>query len=385
MREYRLEELFDLQMGKTPSRNNSDYWDDGTNDWISIRDLSNSGKYIEDTKEKLSDNAIEESGIKLIPENTVIMSFKLSIGKVAITTRPMFSNEAIMAFHDKGLISISPEYFYYLFLGKEWSAGSNKAVMGITLNKATLSKVKIKPHDFTTQQNIVNILNKSSEIIILRKRKLEELDNLIKSRFVEMFGDPIQNPMEWGMKTVDEVCSSIYGGGTPSKQHPEYYDGDIPWVTPKDMKSMFILDSIDHINELGINNSSTKLAPVDSILMVIRSGILKHTLPVAINKVPVTVNQDMKIFITNDTISTYFLAYLFKMIEPDVLTGVRAVTADNIDFTVFRNRLIPVPPIDLQNDYVQVVEQVDKLKVEVQKSLDETQILFDSLMQAYFE
>lgn len=82
---YKLKEIFDLQMGKTPSRNNPDYWCTEDNKWISIADLTKAGKYISDTKEFLSDAAVKESGIKIIPANTVIMSFKLSIGKTAIT------------------------------------------------------------------------------------------------------------------------------------------------------------------------------------------------------------------------------------------------------------------------------------------------------------
>ena len=139
--EYRLEELFDLQMGKTPSRSVTEYWESGNNKWISIADLSKCGKYIYGTKECLSDGAITESGIKQIPANTVVMSFKLSIGKTAITSEPMYSNEAIMSFRDRKLVQLLPEYIYYLLLSKNWDDGTNKAVMGKTLNKATLSKV----------------------------------------------------------------------------------------------------------------------------------------------------------------------------------------------------------------------------------------------------
>ena len=96
--EYALNELFELQMGKTPSRGNTTYWNDGCYDWISISDLSGSEMYIAETKEKITELAVMESGIKPIPKNTVIMSFKLSIGKVAITSKEMFCNEAIMAF-----------------------------------------------------------------------------------------------------------------------------------------------------------------------------------------------------------------------------------------------------------------------------------------------
>ena len=112
---YKLKEIFELQMGKTPSRHNSSYWNTGDYKWISIADLSNVGKYISETKETISESAVIESGIKIIPANTVVMSFKLSIGKTAITAEDMYSNEAIMAFHDKKIVELLPEYIYYLF------------------------------------------------------------------------------------------------------------------------------------------------------------------------------------------------------------------------------------------------------------------------------
>ncbi len=145
------------------------------------------------------------------------------------------------------------------------------------------------------------------------------------------------------------------GGGTPSKSKPEFYIGDIPWVTPKDMKTKFIRNSIDHINKLAIENSSAKLIPVDSILMVIRSGILKHTLPVAINKVSVTINQDMKAFLPNDKITnTLFMLYFFKVCSYFLLGKVRAVTADNIEFNQIKNLNYILPPSPFKTNLLSV-------------------------------
>ena len=134
----------------------------GTKDhkWISIADLSKTGKYISDTKEYLSEVAIEESGIRVIPANTVVMSFKLSIGKTAITAEDMYSNEAIMAFHDRHVVEILPEYIFYMFKYRNWDKGSNKAVLGKTLNKATLSEIEIDICSIDKQKEIVKILDK---------------------------------------------------------------------------------------------------------------------------------------------------------------------------------------------------------------------------------
>ena len=184
-----------------------------------------------------------------------------------------------------------------------------------------------------------------------------------QSRFIELFGDPLSNDKGWKKVVIAEVCHAIFGGGTPSKSHPEYFAGSIPWVSPKDMKSSVINDSIDHITEEAIAHSTTNLVPANSVLMVIRSGILKHSLPVAINSLPVTINQDMKAFVPNETVKTAFLMHFFKAIENDVLAGVRGVTADNIDFKAFQKRTIIVPPLALQEQFAAFVEQTDKSKL----------------------
>ena len=247
-----------------------------------------------------------------------------------------------------------------------------------------LKEAKIYYPNSEEQSKIVSILDGISSVIEHRQQELQKLDELVKARFIELFGDPLGNDKGWQKVLITEVCHAIFGGGTPSKSHPEYFAGSIPWVSPKDMKSSVINDSIDHITEDAIAHSTTNLVPANSVLMVIRSGILKHTLPVAINSLPVTINQDMKAFVPNETVKTAFLLYFFKAIENDVLAGVRGVTADNIDFKAFQKRTIIVPPLALQEQFVAFVTQTDKSKVAVQKALDEAQLLFDSLMQKYF-
>ena len=126
------------------------------------------------------------------------------------------------------------------------------------------------------------------------------------------------------------------------------------------------------------------MVPINSVIMVIRSGILKHTLPVAINAVPITVNQDLKVFIPNEKILSVFLMYQFKMLEKDILSGVRAVTADNIEFNSLKEREIIVPPIERQEAFVSFVKQTDKSKSAIQQSLDKLETLKAALMQKYF-
>ncbi|USG66104.1 restriction endonuclease subunit S [Brevibacillus ruminantium] len=251
--------------------------------------------------------------------------------------------------------------------------------------KSFLENVLIPLPPLETQKQIAKTLDTATELLAMRKRQLAELDSLIKSNFYEMFGDPVTNEKGWDVSKVEKVCLKIMGGGTPSKSNPEYYIGDIPWVTPKDMKSTWVSDSIDHITADAISNSSAKLIPKNSVLMVIRSGILKRLLPVAINKVDVAINQDMKAFITNKYVVPEYLLFFFILMQNNILKNVRAVTADNIEFNLIKKQIIPLPPIEYQNQFVNIVIKIEEQKNLVKKALDETQHLFDSLMSQYFD
>lgn len=121
----KLKQAFDLQMGKTPARNNMELWG-GNHKWISIADLGNAGKYIDSTKESISDKGVEASGIKIVPKGTVVMSFKLSIGKTAITAEDMYTNEAIIAFNNNGAYEIAADYLYHFCCGTNWGLVQTK-------------------------------------------------------------------------------------------------------------------------------------------------------------------------------------------------------------------------------------------------------------------
>ena len=380
--EYRLEELFDLQMGKTPSRSVTEYWESGNNKWISIADLSKCGKYIYDTKECLSDIAVSESGIKQIPANTVVMSFKLSIGKTAITSEPMYSNEAIMSFRDRKLVQLLPEYIYYLLLSKNWDDGTNKAVMGKTLNKATLSKVKVNIHSMQEQQEIVYVLNQATALIELHQQQLQKLDELIKARFVELFGDPISNPNGWKTEKAEmyiDLCSgfpfdssqytesgvNICGGLIIMPQRIEWNDCK-HWCSTEGYEE-YTLKKNDIVIALDRPwiSEGFKIAMVDTEHLP--ALLIQRTVRIR----AIDINQ-------------FYLMYCFLLGGFDNHCNVTGSLVPHISAKDIRSFPIMLPPMGLQEQFAAFVEQVNKSKVAVQKSLDEAQLLFDSLMQQYF-
>jgi len=385
--EYALSELFTLQMGKTPSRDNSSYWKKSENNWISIADLTNSGKYISNTKETLSDSAVAESGIKKIPANTVIMSFKLSLGKVAITEKEMYSNEAIMAFIDKGVEKISPEYLYYLLRAKDWSKGTNKAVMGATLNKATLSTIKIQLHEYDNQLEIVNMLNRVSSSIDFRKQQLTKLDELIKARFVEMFGDPKLNPYRFPCNSLSTYITFLTSGSRGWSQY--FTDSGEYFITIKNVKNCKItLQDVQYVAPPdNAEAKRTKVQKNDLLISITadlgRTGVVTEE----IANHGAYINQHLTcIRLKDEQVNPLYVAYYM---ESDA--GKEQFTAKNqsavkagLNFNAINSLKLMAPPLSLQNQFAAFVAEVDKSKVEVQKALDQTQLLFNSLMQQYF-
>ena len=381
---YKLKEIFDLHMGKTPSRNNAKYWNSNEYKWISIADLSKTEKYIRDTKEHLSKQAIDESGIKLIPANTVIMSFKLSIGKTAITAEDMYSNEAIMAFHDKHVVDILPEYLFYMFKFKNWDEGSNKAVMGKTLNKATLSDVEIDVCSIEKQREIVGILNKIMSILENRENEIVLLDNLVKARFVELFGDPVLNPHEWAKLELSDLADLKIGPFGSLLHKEDYIEGGHPLVNPSHIvDGRITIDPKLTVSDEKYEELSAYQLKVGDVVMgrrgemgrcavVEEEGLLCGTGSLLIRP---------KGKVTADYIQKIISYPTFKKTIEDMAVG---QTMPNLNVPIVSGFRIISPPIEVQNSYYDFVAQVDKSKVAVQKALDETQILFDALMQKYF-
>lgn len=380
---YKLKDIFDLQMGKTPSRNNSEYWNTEDYKWISIADLGKTGKYISETKEYLSESAVTDSGIKVIPANTVVMSFKLSIGKTAITAEDMYSNEAIMAFHDRHVIDILPEYIYYMFKYKNWDEGSNKAVMGKTLNKATLSEVEIDIRSMEEQREIVNVLDKMMAVLARREAELVLLDDLIKARFVELFGDTVLNPFGWEKDLLGVVCDVRDG----THDSPQYYETGYPLVTSKNVTGGKIdLTNCSLICEADFKkiNERSKVDMGDIIMPMI--GTVGKPIIVDIEPDFAIKNVALIKFKSDSRVLNIYIRALLQSdyFDDAVLSKVRGGTQKFISLGDIRKLEVLVPPMELQERVAAFVAQTDKSKVAIQAALDKTQLLFDSLMQKYF-
>jgi type I restriction enzyme S subunit len=262
----------------------------------------------------------------------------------------------------------------------------NKYITGTTrgkLTKSALNRIEVPLPPLETQKKIAAILDKANELRQNDKKILERYDRLAQSVFLEMFGDPIANPNRWAVdKLMNRV--SMKGGGTPSKRIPEYYTGTISWVSPKDMKSDYIIESIDKITEEALQNSSASLVEPYSVLLVVRSGILKNYLPVAINLVSVAINQDMKALKCKSGLNPYYLMYNIRCQSDSILQNVRGTTADNISSDVIKKISLTLPPMELQNYFAKVVVSIKAQRQLSEQSLQKSEELFQSLLQRAF-
>ncbi len=206
------------------------------------------------------------------------------------------------------------------------------------------------------KERLIELLKERRQILIHNAvtRGLNP-DVKMKESGVEWIGEV---PEHWKMKKV-KFSFKLVGGGTPSKERRDFWDGEIPWVSPKDMKADFIYSTEDNITEKGLRNSTTTLIEADSLLMVVRSGILQRTIPVAISKKLLSINQDMKAFVPIGEILAYYLFHFVKgndqFLKNDWVK--QGATVESVEADLLKNGLIPVPPKSEQlaiSEYIEI-------------------------------
>ena len=382
----KFNEVFDLQMGKTPDRKTPQYFE-GDNVWVSIRDMGT--KEISDSNEHISDEAISASNIRKVKKGTVIMSFKLTVGKCAIAAKDLYTNEAIMAFNLKEGYNVKPDFLYYYLRAYKWT-GANKAVMGMTLNKATISQHRLGIPPLSEQQRVVEELDLLSSIIEKKKEQLKELDNLSQSIFYDMFGDPETNEKGWEVKKLGEVIKVIGGyafkssifsnNGVKLVQIANVWKDSLLWneqtfipVKEAEIKSIYLL----HPGDIVMALTRPIIKSLDTVKIAI---VREHDVPCVLNQRVCKFEFDTRvvhpIWFYNFTKSAYFKAKInyfgSKGMQPNVSTR------------EIESVLLFTPPLPLQLQFALKVEAIEKQKELIKRSIAEVETMFNSRMDYYF-
>lgn len=383
MAKYKLGDVCEIVSGSTPKTNIEEYWD-GDIKWITPAEINDDTYIITDSIRKITDLGAKKTGLSLFPEGTVILSSRAPIGKVAIAGCAMCCNQGF-----KNLIcsdKILNKYLYWFLKGN--TPYLNSLGRGATfreISKSIVAQIEINVPDIVYQKEVVDILEKISEVITRRKRELFALDNLIKARFVEMFGDPIKNTKGWEVVTIGDIVTEVrYGTSKPAVEGGKY-----PYIRMNnltsdghlDLKDLKYIDIPDNeIEKCVVRKGDVLFNRTNSIELVGKTAVFDLPDDMVIGGYIIRVRLNERIL--PEVLSQYMNLEALKDILRSMAKG--AVNQANINAQELQDIKVYIPDMGVQTEFVEIVKQVDKSKVAVQKALDETQMLFDSLMQKYF-
>ena len=372
----RFNEVFDLQMGKTPDRKTPQYFE-GDNVWVSIRDMGT--KEITDSNEHISDEAIVASNIRKVKKGTVIMSFKLTVGKCAIAAKDLYTNEAIMAFNLKEGYNVRSDFLYYYLRAYKWT-GANKAVMGMTLNKATISQHMIGIPPLPEQQQIVEELDLLSSIIEKKKEQLKELDNLAQSIFYKEYDNYTEQVH------VSNYITSLGGGkslaGSEECPNKVLKTGAVTYDYFKPDEVKFL--PIDYIPK-------PEHLLKDGDVLISRMNTIEYVGACAyVWKAPLNTYLPDRLWraTLKDNINPVFL--WLSLIQESSKKQIRALASGtsgsmkNISIPRFLSVKIKKVPLNKQIAIASKIEAIEHQKELIKQSIKEVETLFNSRMDYYF-
>lgn len=383
MEKYKLGDICEIVSGSTPKTNIDEYWE-GTIKWITPAELNDDTYIITDSVRKITELAVKKTGLKSFPEGTVILSSRAPIGKVAIAGCEMYCNQGF-----KNLIcskKINNKYLYWFLKGN--TVFLNSLGRGATfkeLSKSIVSNIEINLPDIVYQKKAVETLEKVSEIIALRKRELSSLDDLIKARFVEMFGTLDTPTQAFEKATLKELCNKItdgkYGGCKSEVGTERYfvgareiYDDDVHYESAPEI----------NIEEFEKDYKRCNVEIGDFLIVNIGATIGKSAIACDKRTEHTLLQKSVALLkVKKDVLNPIFLKWCYR-VNTKMYMVENASAQPNLLLSKINATVIYVPDIELQNQFADFVHQVDKSKVAIQKALDKTQMLFDSLMKEYF-
>uniref|UniRef100_UPI003FED7B85 restriction endonuclease subunit S n=1 Tax=Coprococcus sp. TaxID=2049024 RepID=UPI003FED7B85 len=363
MAKVKLGDICEIVSGSTPKTSIDEYWD-GDIDWITPAEISEDTYIVEESVRKLTQLGVEKTGLKPFPKGTVILSSRAPIGKVAIAGKEMYCNQGF-----KNLIcsdKVLPEYLYWFLRGN--TAYLNSLGRGATfkeISKGIVAEIEINLPDKKEQQLSVDTLKKVWDVIVVRRQELEQLDLLIKARFVEMFGDE-NNSLNWDMVNVEDVADVQVGVVIkPSQYYTGKKDG-IPAFRSLNIGEGFIknMDWVYFSQEGNDKNSKSILKEND--LLIVRSGAPGTACVVTkefegYNAIDIIIAHP-----DCSKVNPYYLCTYTNMPQgkKQIQEGTGGAAQQHFNVGKYNKLKLMLPPVELQNEFVGFIKQVDKSKFE---------------------
>ena len=378
MKKYKLGDICEIVSGSTPKTGVEEYWG-GNLKWLTPAELNEDSYIITDSERKITKLAAEKTGLSSFPQGTVILSSRAPIGKVAIAGCEMYCNQGF-----KNLIcseEVYNKYLYWFLKGKkEYLNSLGRGATFKEISKSIVSEIEIALPSINEQKKVVEKFEKISKIIQLRRQELEKLDDLIKARFVELFSETYEEV------SAEDVCSEIVD--CPHST-PKYDESELiyPAIRTSEIQNGSISwNSMKYVGAIEYEKRIKRLKPVRGDIVYAREGTYGDCV-ILPDEHEFCLGQRTMLFRPNYKICTS--AYLHAALRSDAVKkqadeSNAGSTVPHVNVADAKKFHFPLPPLELQQQFTDFVIEVNKSKVAVQKALDETQLLFDSLMQEYF-
>ena len=386
MEYVKLEEICTIISGGTPSRSKSNYWNNGTIPWIKIKDMKS--KYIDSAEEFITEDGLNNSSAKILKQDTVLYTIFATLGEVGILKIDACTNQAIAGLSLKENSNILKEYLYYYLKSKKKDVNNlGRGVAQNNINLSLLRKFKIPVMRLCQQKKIIKVLDNASNTVNIYEKEIVLLDELVKARFVEMFGDIGMGLLNYQTCKLGDVAKV---GSSHRVFTTEFVESGIPFYRGTEIGEL--ANGIKPINPYYISEEHYKRLVDDGTKPLIGDLLM----PSICNKGQVWMVDSEEPFYYKDgrvlcispdkeVFNSRFLQYFMRektLVEyPKMGSG-----STFAEFKIFllKDMDVLVPPLELQNQFASFVEEIDKSRSRIQKSLEASQELFDSLMQEYF-
>ena len=381
----KLGDVCTIVSGTTPKSSCPEYWDGDIN-WVTPAELNDDSDVIYESQRKITEQAVQDSNLKPFPAGTVLLSSRAPIGKVAIAGVEMYCNQGF-----KNLICSDKIYNRYLYhflkTSTEYLNSLGRGATFKEISKSIVENIAIPLPSLAEQRRIAAVMDKVSGLIAKRREQLDKLDELVKARFVEMFGDPVSNPHQYPISQLSEYIEFLTSG---SRGWSQYFSDDGEYfITIKNVKNCSIsLEDVQYIKPPD-NAEAVRTKVKDGDLLISITADLGRTGVVTkeIADHGAYINQHLTcIRLNREKLNPLYVAYYMEssagkmQFNAKNQAGVKA----GLNFNAINSLKLVVPPLEKQGLFVEFVSQTNKSKLTIQQSLDKLEVLKKALMQQYF-
>jgi type I restriction enzyme S subunit len=370
--------------GSTPKRNKPEYWKNGNIPWVTPKDLSKlNSSILEDTPEKITKLGYDSCSTTLLPRGSILFSSRAPIGYVAIAGKDMCTNQGF-----KSLIpndSVNSNYLYWCM--RRYAKNIEDLGAGSTfkeVSKGIVENFKIPLPPIASQRRIADILDKADEIIRKRKEAIALTEQLLKSTFLDMFGDPVINPKGWEIKPLNSF-GKILTGNTPPRADIDNYGDHIEWIKSDNITipEHFLSEATEKLSTKG--KKLGRVVPKDSILVTCIAGSKSSIGRAGLADREVAFNQQINAIIPNSEINPFFLYSHFFVFQNLVQEKSTDSMKGMVNKTEFSNIEFMKPPKEDQEKFGDFFKNFHRYYKSLKIHLQESENLFNSLLQKAFK